>query len=176
MSSGYAPLSVTVLTEPLAKAFWGTDEDEVQFRAGHTYGGHPVACAVGLAVIDDIVANDVVVNVQARGRQAIDRLRALQSTFSSIGDVRGAGLLCGIEFVKDRDTRQRYPAGERIGLRVRDAARRRGLLLRASHWMAVLAPPLTITEGEMSETLDILQASLEEALEPIEGARRTGES
>jgi adenosylmethionine-8-amino-7-oxononanoate aminotransferase len=171
ISGGYAALSVTVLTESLASAFWGTEDDNVHFQAGHTYGGHPVACAVGFAAIDDIIANDVVGNARDRGEQAVGRLRALQGKYSSIGDVRGVGLLCGVEFVKDLETKERYPAMERVGLRVRDAARRRGLLIRASHWMAVLAPPLTISHSEMSETLDILQASLEEALEPYENSQ-----
>ena len=81
-----------------------------------------------------------------------------------IGDVRGEGLLIGVEFVRDPVTREHYPADVNFGIRVREAARRRGLLLRASHWMLALAPPLTITAAEVDDMLDILEASLREVL------------
>ena len=76
----------------------------------------------------------------------------------------GQGLLVGLEFVADRDTKEPFPAAENVGVKVREAARRRGLLLRASHWMAVLAPPLTITAAELDELLDILEEALTEVL------------
>ena len=81
-----------------------------------------------------------------------------------IGDVRGEGLLIGVEFVRDPVTREAYPADVNFGIRVREAARRRGLLLRASHWMLALAPPLTITAAEVDDMLDILEASIREVL------------
>jgi adenosylmethionine-8-amino-7-oxononanoate aminotransferase len=81
-----------------------------------------------------------------------------------IGDVRGEGLLIGVEFVRDPATRERFPADVNFGIRVREAARRRGLLLRASHWMVALAPPLTITTAEVDEMLDLFEASLGEVL------------
>jgi len=79
--------------------------------------------------------------------------------------VRGEGLLIGIELVRDAATRERFPAEVNLGIRVREAARRRGCLLRASHWMVALAPPLTITTAEVDEMLDIVEAALDEVLE-----------
>ena len=64
----------------------------------------------------------------------------------------------------DPETKEPFPAAENVGVKVREAARRRGLLLRASHWMAVLAPPLTITAAELDELLDILEEALTEVL------------
>ena len=164
MSGGYAPLSANVLTGRLAQAFWGKASEAVQFHAGHTYGGNPVACAVGLAAMRQIAEERVVENAQARGAQAQARLRELATRYPVIGDVRGEGLLIGVEFVEDRKTRARFPLEEQFGLRVREAARRRGLLLRASHWMAALAPPLTISAREMDEVLDLFEASLAETV------------
>jgi adenosylmethionine-8-amino-7-oxononanoate aminotransferase len=87
-----------------------------------------------------------------------------------IGDVRGRGLLVGVELVADPATRERFPAALEVGLRVRDVARRDGLLLRASHWMIVLAPPLTIAEGEVDEVVDIVARALDEVLVGAAGA------
>ncbi len=109
----------------------------------------------------------MVTNAAARGDQALERLRSLRLSQAGVGDVRGQGLLLGLEFVRDRETKEQFPAAENIGVRVREAARRRGLLLRASHWMAVLAPPLTTTAEELDEMLDILEEALTEVLTPL---------
>jgi adenosylmethionine-8-amino-7-oxononanoate aminotransferase len=162
MSGGYAPLSATVITGRLADAFWGTASEALQFHAGHTYGGNPVACAVGLAAIRQIVEERIVENAKARGAQTQARLRELAARYPVIGDVRGEGLLVGVEFVKDRTTLERFPADAAFGLKVREAARRRGLLLRASHWMVAFAPPLTTTAAEVDEIIDIFEAALTE--------------
>ncbi len=160
MSGGYAPLSANVLTGRVAQTFFGKASEGVQFHAGHTYGGNPVACAVGLAAMRQIAEERVVENAKARGAQAQARLRELQQRYPVIGDVRGEGLLIGVEFVEDAASRRRFPVEEQFGLRVREAARRRGLLLRASHWMVALAPPLTISAAETDELLDLFEASL----------------
>jgi adenosylmethionine-8-amino-7-oxononanoate aminotransferase len=109
----------------------------------------------------------VVANAAARGEEALGRLRSHQAHIPGIGDVRGRGLLLGLEFVSDGDTKEPFPAAENVGIRVREAARRKGLLLRASHWMAVLAPPLTITAEEIDEMLDIFGEALTEVLSPL---------
>ena len=123
-----------------------------------------MASAVGLAAIRQIFDDGIVENSRARGAQARARLREMGKRLPVIGDVRGEGLLIGVEFVRDPVTRERYPADVNFGIRVREAARRRGLLLRASHWMLALAPPLTITAAEVDDMLDIIEASLEEVL------------
>jgi len=164
MSGGYAPLSATMLTDRVARAFWGDDKAGVQFHAGHTYGGNPVACAVGLAAIDQIAKRGIVENARERGNQAKERLRGMQRRYPVIGDVRGEGLLVGVEFVQDAATRSRFPAQSNFGIRVRDAARRRGLLLRAAHWMVAFAPPLTTTAPEIDEILGVFEEALAEVV------------
>ena len=114
----------------------------------------------------------MVANSAARGEQALARLRSLQARLPGIGDVRGQGLLFGLEFVSDRDTKEWFPAAENVGVEVREAARKRGLLLRASHWMAVLAPPLTTTAEELDEMLDILDEAVAEVLTPLTATPR----
>jgi adenosylmethionine-8-amino-7-oxononanoate aminotransferase len=165
LTAGYIALSATVLTDRLAEVFWGAQGSE--FAAGHTYAGNPVACAVGLAALEEIRAHDVVANAAARGEQALERLRSLQLAQAGVGDVRGQGLLLGLELVRSRETKEQFPPADNVGVRVREAARRRGLLLRASHWMAVLAPPLTTTADELDEMLDILDEALTEVLAPL---------
>jgi len=171
MSGGYAPLSATVLTDRIARAFWGDAADGVQFHAGHTYGGNPVACAVGLAAIREVEEQRLIENARERGSQVKAGLADLQRRHQAIGDIRGEGLLVAAELVKDPATRERFPAAFNAGIRVRDAARRRGLLLRAAPSMVVFAPPLTTTAREIDEILGIFEDALAEVLPPSEGAR-----
>lgn len=172
MSGGYAPLSAVVMSRQIAGAFWGEPRDLVQFHSGHTYGANPVACAIGLAAIDQIEDEHLVENSRLQGQRLVGGLQEAQSRLAQIGDIRGRGLLVGVEFVADRSTRARFPAGDEIGIRVREAARHRGLLVRASHWMIVLAPPLTITDAETAEVLEIVTEALDEVLvKPAPAAR-----
>jgi adenosylmethionine-8-amino-7-oxononanoate aminotransferase len=171
LTGGYVGLSATVITDRLAQTFWGPPG--VEFAAGHTYAGNPVACAAGLAALQEIRERDLVTNAAERGEQALERLRSLQARLPRVGDVRGQGLLLGLEFVSDPETKERFPAAENVGVRVREAARKRGLLLRASHWMAVLAPPLTTTAEELDEMLGILEEALTEVLSPLVATSQT---
>jgi adenosylmethionine-8-amino-7-oxononanoate aminotransferase len=164
ISGGYAPLSANLLTTRIGQVFYGSAVDQVQFHAGHTFGGNPVASAVGIAAIRQILDDGIVEASRVRGAQVMARLRKMQGRLPVIGDVRGEGLLIGVEFVRDPVTRERYPADVNFGIRVREAARRRGLLLRASHWMLAFAPPLTITAAEVDDMLDVFEASLDEVL------------
>jgi adenosylmethionine-8-amino-7-oxononanoate aminotransferase len=174
ISSGYAGLSAVLLKDKFAETFWGEPEDLVHFYSGHTYGANPVACAIGIATIEQMLDGRIAANARARGEQARARLRSIQERLPAIGDVRGVGLLVGAELVEDQATKKRFPAEMNVGIRIREAAKKRGLLLRCSHWMVVLAPPLTTTEAEMDDILDRLEESLVEVLEPIELLRTAG--
>jgi adenosylmethionine-8-amino-7-oxononanoate aminotransferase len=171
MSGGYTGLSAVILKDRFAQTFWGEPQDNVHFYSGHTYGANPLACAIGIAAIEQMLDGRIAANVRDRGEQARARLRRLQARLPVIGDVRGVGLLIGAEFVQDPVTRERFPAEMDLGIKVRAQARKRGLLIRASHWMAVLAPPLTTTAEEMDDILDRFEDSLVAVLGPI--ARRS---
>jgi adenosylmethionine-8-amino-7-oxononanoate aminotransferase len=164
LSGGYAPLSAVVLARSVADAFWGEPRDLVQFHSGHTYGANPVACAIGIAAIDQIIGDEICANAVDKGERLRAGLGRLQERHPWIGDVRGRGLLVGVEFVQDRASRARFPAEAAVGTRVRDAARAHGLLLRASHWMLVYAPPLTISAPEIDEILAITGTALDDVV------------
>jgi beta-alanine--pyruvate transaminase len=155
MSGGYAPLAAILIRDRIASAFYGAEEDNVQFHHGHTYAGNPVACAAGVAVITELLERDLVGNAKRQGAHLRERLEHLATRFSIIGDVRGAGLLQGIEFRCDR-----FPGALRPGKLVEAEARARGLLLRCGVDFAAFAPPLTVTEADIDEMTDILGESI----------------
>jgi 4-aminobutyrate aminotransferase len=127
---------------------------------GNTYGGNPLCCAAALATID-LVAGEYAANAARVGEYFIGRLRELQTKFTCIGDVRGKGLMLGIELVEDRATK--VPAS-RLCERVINQAFRNGMLLLSCGQSTVrFMPPLMITQADIDEAITILTASLEEA-------------
>ncbi len=153
LSAGYVPLSGVLVSPRVAAAFWGDAEDNLQFQSGHTFAGNPVSAACGLAVIDYFKRHDVLGNVQARGAELGARLTALADRSSLVTAVRGQGLLYCLDFVLDRGP---------IGTAVQQAARQRGLLVRASPHNTTLAPPLIVTSAEVDEIATCLEEAVEE--------------
>lgn len=127
---------------------------------GTTFGGNPVSCAAGLAVLETIHREALVANAAARGAQLEARLREIASTDDRIGDVRGRGLMLGVEFVTDRATRQPDGAmGDAIIARCADA----GLLLLTcgpAHNIVRWLAPLDATPAEVDEGVTIFEAVL----------------
>lgn len=167
LGAGYMPLGAMLapaaLVEELA-ALTG-------FNYAHTYNASPLACAVGGAVLDEIVDNALVENAELMGLYLRSQLEIIQAQSSIVGDVRGRGLLLGLELVANKLTRLQLPAAVNVVDRLREHARQRGLLLygRRSNGgvcgeAILVAPPLTITLNEV----DILIERLKQALQSLE--------
>ena len=107
ISGGYLPLSATLTTEEIYRRFNGQ-----RFKSGSTHSGHPVSAAVGLAAIDLIQREHLVENAARLGAYFKDGFEKLKGTHEIIGDVRVQGLMCYIELVKDRQTKEPYSEDE----------------------------------------------------------------
>ncbi len=169
MSGGYAPLAAILIRDSIADAFYGEEEEHRQFHHGHTYAGNPVACAAGVAAITQMIERDIVGNARRQGERLRARLAELGERFKLIGDVRGAGLFQGVEFVQDRASGAPFPPRVRPGKVVERAARERGLLLRCGVEFAVLAPPLIVTTQDVDEMCGILGESVAAAQQMLLG-------
>jgi 4-aminobutyrate aminotransferase len=127
---------------------------------GSTFGGNPVACSAGLAVLAEIQERDLVANAAARGAELTAGLRTIAAEESRIGDVRGAGLMVGVELVLDRTTREPDGAGcEAVVQRCADD----GLLVLScgtEHNVIRWIPPLDVTSAEIEEALGIFDGAL----------------
>jgi 4-aminobutyrate aminotransferase len=127
---------------------------------GSTYGGNPVACAAGIAVLEAIRDEGLVENAVARGAELKAGLERVAAEDDRIGDVRGPGMMIGVEFVRDRVTRE--PDGllpDRLSLACADA----GLLVLtcgSQHEVVRWIPPLDVTAAEISEAVEIFGESL----------------
>jgi adenosylmethionine-8-amino-7-oxononanoate aminotransferase len=161
ISGGFAPLAALLCRRHIADAFWGDVSENPGFVEGHTFEGNPIACAVGLAVLDEIQRRDLCDNARRMGQRLRDGLEGMRR-HGIIGDIRGKGLFLGIELVRDTATKQPFvpPIGVQLGRR----ALRNGLLTRFDpHWLA-LGPPLTVTADEVDQIIEILDRSMSEVI------------
>jgi adenosylmethionine-8-amino-7-oxononanoate aminotransferase len=167
LSGGYAPLAAVVVTPHVFDAVRGAGE----FVHGFTYSGHPLSAAVGLEVLDVIEEEGLVDRVRVLGERLLTRLRSLES-LAIVGEVRGRGLLAGVEIVADRATRAPFPRTDRIAAKVFDASLARGVIVypttgAADGWQGdhvLVAPPYIVTE----EQVDRLVAALGDALRQVQ--------
>ncbi|MEW5984203.1 MAG: acetyl ornithine aminotransferase family protein [Acidobacteriota bacterium] len=128
-----------------------------------TFGGNPVSCAAALATIT-LLKDSLVENARVVGDHLLDRLRGLAERHPLVGDVRGKGLMIGVELVRNRDTRERA-AAERDA--VVNACFRRGLLVLGAGANAIrLAPPLVLSKAQADEAVRILDEALSEVVIP----------
>ena len=122
---------------------------------GNTYGGNPVSCAASLATIE-LIEEQYLANAAEVGQYTIDALEEIQMRHPSIGDVRGKGLMIGVEFVKDKSTKE---ANEGIRDLIETYGFQHGLLLLGAGKSVIrLAPPLCITKKEIDEGLEIFES------------------
>jgi taurine---2-oxoglutarate transaminase len=170
INSGYVPLGVMVVREPIAE--WVRDK---YFAGGLTYSGHPLACASAIASIEAFREEGIVENSAEMGGVFAEQLSGLRTRHPSVGDVRGLGCFWGVELVKDRETREPLvpfnATGEAFApvARLAKAALDRGLYLM-THWNVVMVcPPLTITRDELEEGVSILDEALAIADEYADG-------
>lgn len=127
---------------------------------GNTYGGNPISCAASLATID-LIEKEYLKNAKEVGEYTLDALTEIQARHPSIGDVRGKGLMIGVEFVKNRETKE--PA-KKLTDRVVDLAFERGLLtLSCGQSVIRIAPPLSISKSEANEGLAMFEDALTQA-------------
>ena len=158
MTGGYLPMSATVGSDRVYRAFLGPDLSERTFYHGHSYSGNALAAAVALRHLQLVEERDVVANVRARAatlrRLAGERLAPL----AAVADVRLCGLMGGVELAPPAD-------GLRWGRRVCAAAVRRGVLLRPLGDVVVLMPPLTVSDGEVERIV----ATLADAIAEVAG-------
>jgi adenosylmethionine-8-amino-7-oxononanoate aminotransferase len=162
VTSGIVPFSGVLVSGAVAELFEQSPEG---FPYGHTFSGYPLGCAVAAEAIRVIRDEDLVAESARKGALLRDRLDALAAASPRIGDVRGLGLLQGIELVEDRDTLAPPPGA---AARLVAACRERGLMiyscptpLGATTLEAVmLAPPLTIADAELDQVAAILADAL----------------
>ncbi len=166
IGSGYAPLAATVWSDRIQQAFWGPDEAGVEFGDGHTFAGNVLSSTAGLYTLREIVERDLPSNARAMGARLQGHLQAMGAKYGIFGEVRGKGLLWGIELAQNLATKERFmpPIGKLIGAE----AQARGLITRHDPDWIALAPPLIVTAEELDAMCAILDESIAAVLDRAE--------
>jgi adenosylmethionine-8-amino-7-oxononanoate aminotransferase len=169
IASGYAPLGAVLVAPRVVEAF---DRGSAAFMHGFTYQAHPVSTAAGNAVLDYLEAHKLFERVTPAGATLRSALHSALESHKHVGDIRGLGLLQGIEFVKDKTTREPFPREDNIAEKIRQAALEHNVLTyptqgcvdgyRGDH--VLLAPPFIITDEESRQVAAALAAALAKVL------------
>ena len=161
ITSGYVPFGGIGINDTIASTL---DDDGRVWMHAYTYSAHPVGCAVALRNLQIIEDEDLPGQCADKGDRLIAALRATLGDHPHVGDIRGKGLMCAVELVADRSTKQRFPAGDTVGPRVQQAAAGRSLFSRVKADTYLLAPPAVITDDQLDRTVEILNDSVRAVL------------
>jgi 4-aminobutyrate aminotransferase-like enzyme len=148
------PMGAVVTTREIAQSF----ANGMEFFS--TFGGNPVSCAIGLAVLDVLADEGLQQRARTLGDHFLERLRVLAADHELIGDVRGLGLFLGVELVRDRVTLE--PAAD-VATQLVDRMRQRGVLLSTDgplHNVLKIKPPMVLTENDVERTVRLLDEEL----------------
>ncbi|MCZ0067840.1 aspartate aminotransferase family protein [Bacillus sonorensis] len=165
MSAGYSPIAAAVLSDDIMETI---KKGSGVIMSGHTYSANPFSAAAALAVLRYIVKHDLPKKAAVKGERLKKELEEIMKQSKIIGDIRGKGLLLGVEFVSDKKSKTPFPASMELSARIISEAKRRGLLIYPAQAgidggegdAVIIAPPLTVSEAEMKELVQIFRDSV----------------
>ena len=161
LTSGYAPLGAAIATKRVADAFVG--DDSKTFKHLITFGGHPVAAAAGIKNLEIMEREDLPGASARMGEYLLERLETLYE-HPSVGDVRGLGLLAAVELVKDRDSKEAFPATAELMSRLPKKLYDKKIVSFRAGDIIAMCPPLSISRDEV----DFIVNALDETIGEVE--------
>jgi hypothetical protein len=173
LGAGYTAIGAVLVRDRVYEAF---AQGSRQFSLGHTWDGAPLACAVGLAVLEVMRSERLVERVHDRGAALLEELRVALRDVPMVREVRGHGYLLGVSFVDPRDGDSFLPRELRVGARIDDAAFERGLVVLSTQPtrdgfagdQTLFAPPFTTTDDELAEMVARFAATVHEVAEGVD--------
>jgi adenosylmethionine-8-amino-7-oxononanoate aminotransferase len=164
LTGGYLPLAATLTTNDIYQGFLGEYREHKTFFHGHTYTGNPLACAAALANIDLFKKEKTLARLQPKIKMLSKELATIKK-LQHVGEVRQRGFMVGIELVKNKTTREPYPADDKIGIKVTLECRKQGLITRPLGNVIVLMPPLSITSKGLKNMVQIVACAIQSTTE-----------
>ncbi len=168
LSSSYLPISAVLISDPIYQAIADNTAKIGSFGHGFTYGGHPVSAAVALETLKIYEERNLFGHVQQVMGRFQDGLRGFED-HPLVGEVRGVGLIGGIELVADRATKQPFEPAGAVGGYLAQCAQEHGLIIRAMGDVIGFCPPLIISEDEIDEMIAATGKALDDTLEWVTG-------
>ena len=162
ITSGYVPLGGIGLSDRVYDGIVAVPPERRWMHA-YTYSGHPTCCAVALANIAILESEELIDAAARQGKRLLEGLREV-ATLDHVGDVRGLGLMTGVELVEDKTTKKTFPAERKMGARLHTECTSRGLYSRFREDIYVIAPPFTSTDDEIDRIVNIVGESIPAAV------------
>lgn len=166
ITAGYMPLSVTITNEKIFGAFYDDWDKFKTFYHGHSYTANPLATAVALENLKILEEDKIIEKIQPKIEQFTQGLERFKE-LKYVGDVRQAGMICVIELVKDKDTKEQFDYKLKIGQKVCDEALKNGVLIRPLGDVIYFMPPYVIKEKEIKKVLDVTYNAIEKISETL---------
>ena len=165
LTSGYVPMSAAVVSEKVWQVLLDASPRFGAFEHGYTNSGHPVAAAAALANLDIIERENLIENAARVGSHLQSRLRDTIGAYDEVREVRGIGLIAGIELVEPDEEAAADDPANRMPIRIMRQCYEEGLIVRATpgNSTVVVAPPLVITKQEVDEVIEKLERGLRKA-------------
>jgi adenosylmethionine-8-amino-7-oxononanoate aminotransferase len=161
ITSGYFPFGGVGISDEIARVL---DEAQVPWMHAYTYSAHPTGCAVALRTLQIIEEENLVAAASRKGAHLMDALHARLAHHPHVGEIRGKGFMCAVEFVKERETKQPFAPEDQVVARIHDEAQARGLLSRVRGDVFVLAPPFVTPDDLVDRIAEILGDATEAVL------------
>ena len=163
LTSGYVPLSGAIVGEKVWNVLKQGSEQYGPFSHGYTYSAHPVGAAAAIANLDIVDGEDLTGNARDTGGYLQQRMQQAFADHPLVGEVRGVGLLAALEFVGDRERKERFDPAHKVGAKAAAACLERGLIARALPHGDILgfAPPLSITRAEVDQVVDTARQAVD---------------
>ncbi|MGG1660387.1 aspartate aminotransferase family protein [Brevibacillus sp. NRS-1366] len=166
MSAGYTPMAATMVSDEIIETI---TKGSGLIMAGHTYSANPQSAAVSLAVLNYVEKHQLVEKAAEQGAYLLSRLQQLADELPLIGEARGLGMLCGLEFVKNKQTKEPFALSQGVGGKVIAKAFEKGLLIYPAMGgiegvagdCVIIAPPLTITTEQIDELIGLLKEAIQ---------------
>ena len=163
IAAGYTPMGAVLAPAEMVE----TVAESGGFLHGHTYSANPLSCAIGHAVVSEMLRQDMMANAERMGARLRERLEDVKSRSAILADIRGKGLLMAIEIVANKETKTLIPAEHQAVYRIIELGIERGLLLysrrtangKYGEWLMV-SPPLIVTAAEVDEIAGLIEATL----------------
>ncbi|MCR8997550.1 aspartate aminotransferase family protein [Brevibacillus laterosporus] len=168
MSSGYTPMAATMVSDSIMQTI---AEGSGSIMAGHTYSANPQSAAICVSVIRYMQQHQLVQKAELNGKYLLQHLKQIEQEFDIVGEARGKGLLCGLEFVKNKLTKEPFALSHQVTNRIIQIAFAKGLMIYPAIGgldgiagdAVIISPPLIIEQHEIDELIHLLRQTLQEA-------------
>jgi len=161
ITSGYFPFGGVGVSDEIARSL---DEAPGPWMHAYTYSAHPVGCAVALRTLQIIDEERLVAEAARKGALLVEALRSRLGEHPHVGEIRGKGMMCAVEFVQDRAKKTPFAPEQQVGARIHAEAMARGLFSRVRGDVFVLAPPFVTPDNVLDRISDILAAAARSVL------------